>query len=87
MRLIEWTRHDEGYEVSAKGDICFSAFVANNFTKIWTVEKYIETAKTLGAEVVVLRANGRYKNNTGVPQNQINKLISLYEPYPNEIVI
>lgn len=61
--------------------------VANNFTKIWTVEKYIETAKTLGAEVVVMRANGRYKNNTGVPQNQVNKLISLYEPYPNEIVI
>lgn len=28
MRVIEWTRHDEGYEVSTKGDKRFSAFVA-----------------------------------------------------------
>lgn len=28
MRTIEWTRNDEGYEVSTKGDKRFSAFVA-----------------------------------------------------------
>lgn len=28
MRVIEWTRHDEGYEVSTKGDKRFSAFIA-----------------------------------------------------------
>lgn len=61
--------------------------VANNFTKTWTVEKYIETAKRFGAEVVVMRAMGRYQNNTGVPPEQVKKLISLYEPFPGEITI
>ena len=61
--------------------------VANNFTKTWTVEKYIETAKRFDAEIVVMRAMGRYQNNTGVPPEQVKKLISLYEPFPGEITI
>lgn len=61
--------------------------VANNFTKLWTVTKYIETARKCNAEVVVMRATGRYPNTMGVPEHQVNQMIDLYEPYDNEIYI
>lgn len=61
--------------------------VANNFTKIWTVEKYIENAQRFGAEVVIMRATGDYPNVTGVPIAQVATVKKMYEPYPNEIVI
>lgn len=61
--------------------------VANNFTKIWTVDSYIQTAKRFDAEVVVMRATGDYSNVTGVPAYQVDTLKKMYEPYPNEIVI
>lgn len=61
--------------------------VANNFTKIWTVDRYIQNAKRFGAEVVVMRATGDYPNVTGVPAYQVATVKKMYEPYPNEIVI
>lgn len=61
--------------------------VANNFTKIWTVERYVETALRFGAEVVVMRAVGDFPNTTGVEDKQVKKLKSLYEVYPGEITI
>lgn len=61
--------------------------VANNFTKIWTVERYIENARRFNAEVVIMRATGNYRNVTGVPAAQVANVKKMYEPYPGEITI
>lgn len=61
--------------------------VANNFTKVWTVEKYIETAQRYGATWQIIRATGNYPNVMGVPESQVQFLKKIYEPHKDDIVL
>ncbi len=61
--------------------------VANTFTRIWEMQKYINLAKEVGAELVVYRCVGRYKNIHGVPEHKVQEMLSRFEDYEGEIIV
>lgn len=63
------------------------AVVANTFTRLWEMQKYIDLAKEVGAELVVYRCVGRYKNVHGVPEAKIDEMLARFEDYEGEILI
>lgn len=61
--------------------------VANTFTRLWEMDKYIYLAEKLGIEYKVFRATGRYENVHGVPLDKVQAMIGNYEPFEGEIDI
>lgn len=61
--------------------------VANTFTRLWEMQKYIDLAKEVGAELVVYRCVGRYKNVHGVPEDKVRAMRERIEDFVGEIYV
>ena len=61
--------------------------VANTFTQLWEMQKYIELAEELGYDLEVHRLNGGYENTHGVPAETIQKMVDRFEDYEGEILV
>jgi predicted kinase len=56
-----------------------SVVVSNTFTQRWEMQRYIDTAKLLGVDVVVKACEGNWENIHGVPENAISRMRSRWE--------
>lgn len=61
--------------------------VANTFTQLWEMQKYIDLAEELGYDLEVHRLNGGYENTHGVPEETIQKMTDRFEDYEGEILV
>ena len=61
--------------------------VANTFTQLWEMKKYIELAEELGYDIEVHRLNGGYENTHGVPDDHVQKMADRFEDYEGELLI
>lgn len=64
-----------------------SVIVSNTFTQLWEMKKYIDLARRVGADIVVYRTVGNFKNIHGVPDGKIELMNERWEPYSQEIII
>ena len=48
--------------------------VSNTFTQQWEIQPYLDLANSLGVEVKVIKAEGRFKNVHGVPDEVLKKM-------------
>lgn len=64
-----------------------NCIVSNTFTRKWEMLKYIELAREVGAELVVYRCVGRYKNIHGVPDNKVQEMLDRFEDFEGEIYV
>lgn len=64
-----------------------SVIVSNTFTKKWEVQPYIDLAKTVGANLIIKKATGNYKNVHGVPDSVVATMRSRWEDIPGEELI
>ena len=60
--------------------------VANTFTRLWEMGYYVDLAKELGAELTVVRCEGRYPNSHGCPEEHVQKMRDRFEDYPGEFL-
>lgn len=56
-----------------------SVVVSNTFTRIWEMEPYLEMAKSLNADVIVIECTGKYENIHGVPKEAIERMSERWE--------
>lgn len=64
-----------------------NVIVANTFTRLWEMQKYIDLAKEFDAELVVYRCVGRYQNVHGVPEAKVDEMLKRFEDCPGEVLI
>lgn len=60
--------------------------VANTFTRIWEMQKYLDLARDRGATVTVYKTIGEYANVHGVPPEVVERMRSRWEDYPGELL-
>ena len=58
--------------------------VANTFTRIWEMQKYIDFAKANNIPFKVVRCTGRYQNVHGVPDKKVQEMLERFEDYEGE---
>jgi len=61
--------------------------VSNTFTRKRFVQAYIDTANYTGADVIVYRLNGDFKNTHSVPVNVYESMKNGFEDWPGEIIV
>ena len=59
--------------------------VSNTFTRLWELQPYVDAAKELGVEVVIIKMNGEWQNVHGVPREKVEQMRERFEPHPQEI--
>jgi predicted kinase len=52
----------------------YDCIVSNTFIQKWEVQPYIDMAKNIGAELVIITAKGNYQNIHGVPDEVIERM-------------
>ena len=66
---------------------CVDVVVSNTFTQLWEMEPYLAFAKSVGADVEVIRMVGDYGNVHNVPDAIIEKMKGRFETYKGERTI
>jgi len=61
-----------------------SVIVSNTFTQKWEIDPYIQLGKNYGAEIIIKKATGNYKNVHGVPDDALERMRSRWENVDNE---
>lgn len=61
--------------------------VANTFTQLWEMQKYIELAEELGYDLEVRRLDGGFENTHDVPEDTLKKMADRFEDYEGEILV
>ena len=61
-----------------------SVIVSNTFTQKWELEPYIKLGEKYGAQIVILKTTGNYKNIHGVPEVTIQRMQSRWEDVDGE---
>ena len=61
--------------------------VANTFTQLWEMQKYIDLAEELGYDLEVHKLDGGFENTHGVPEDTLKKMADRFEDYEGEILI
>lgn len=64
-----------------------SVIVSNTFTKQWEIKPYIDLAKTIGANLIIKKATGNYKNVHGVPDSVVATMKDRWEDIPGEELV
>ena len=64
-----------------------SVIVSNTFTQKWEIEPYIELGKKYGAQILIKKATGNYKNVHGVPDEALERMRSRWQDVENEELI
>lgn len=64
-----------------------SVVVSNVFVTRKAVDRYVNAAKAIGAEVRVFRATGNFKNIHDVPKNIYLSMKANFQDYPGEILL
>lgn len=59
-------------------------YVANTFTRIWEMQKYLDWAKVRNIPVRVVRCTGNYDNIHGVPKAKVQQMLDRFEDYEGE---
>lgn len=59
-------------------------YVANTFTRIWEMQKYIDFAKANNIPFKVVRCTGNYQNVHGVPDAKVKEMLARFEDYEGE---
>ena len=59
--------------------------VSNTFTRLFEMQKYIDTAQHIGADVVVIKCDGGFNSVHNVPHDTMYKMRRRWEDYPGEI--
>lgn len=62
-----------------------SVVVSNVFVTRKAVDKYVNAAKNVGAEVQVFRATGNFQNIHDVPKTTYLNMKANFQDYPNEV--
>ena len=62
----------------------FTVCVANTFTRVWEMQKYVDYAKTNGVPFKVVRCTGQYQNIHGVPDKKVQEMLERFEDYEGE---
>ena len=58
--------------------------VANTFTRVWEMQRYIDYAKANDIPFKVVRCIGRYQNVHGVPDEKVQEMLERFEDYEGE---
>ena len=58
--------------------------VANTFTRVWEMQRYIDFAKANNIPFKVVRCTGRYQNVHGVPDKKVQEMLERFEDYEGE---
>lgn len=58
-----------------------SVVVSNTFSRLWEMEKYIESAKFYAVTLRVIEASGNFQNIHGVPVEVVEKMRNRWEKY------
>lgn len=58
-----------------------SVVVANTFSRLWEMQKYLEIAEFCSVQFRVIEAKGNFQNIHGVPQEVIEKMRNRWEKY------
>lgn len=61
--------------------------VSNTFITKRIIDKYVNAAKALGADVAVFRATGNFQNVHNVPAETFKSMKDNFEDYPGEIFL
>jgi len=61
--------------------------VANTFTELWEMQKYIDLAEELDFDLEVHRLDGGFENTHGVQEETLKKMVDRFEDYEGEILI
>lgn len=64
-----------------------SVVVSNVFVTKSAIDKYVNAAKAIGAQVAVFRATGNYQNIHDVPKQTFNNMKANFADYPGEIFL
>lgn len=59
-------------------------YVANTFTRIWEMQKYIDYCNQNDIPFKVVRCTGNYQNIHGVPDNKVKQMLERFEDYEGE---
>ncbi len=62
-----------------------SVVVSNTFVRSWEVEPYLSFARETGAQVVIVKAQGRFGSIHDVPEHVIRRMTSIWEDIPGEM--
>lgn len=61
-----------------------SVIVSNTFTQKWELQPYIEMANKYGAQVIIKKMTGNYKNIHGVPDDIVERMKDRWENVDGE---
>jgi len=61
-----------------------TVYVANTFTRIWEMQRYIDFAKEFNIPFKVVRCTGHYDNIHGVPEAKVQQMLDRFEDYEGE---
>ena len=64
-----------------------SCIVSNVFVSKKSIDRYVDAAKKLGAEVAVFRMTKQFKNVHEVPEDVFNSMKRYFCKYPGEILV
>lgn len=64
-----------------------SVVVANTFTQLWEMDKYLDLAYKYDTELKVFRCEGNFNNIHGVPEEVVELMKQRFENYPGEIKV
>lgn len=61
-----------------------NVYVANTFTRIWEMQKYLDWARVRNIPIRVVRCTGNYDNIHGVPKAKVQQMLDRFEDYEGE---
>ena len=64
-----------------------SVVVSNTFTQKWEIEPYIQLGKKYGADIIIKKATGNYKNVHGVPDEALERMRTRWEDIEDEEIL
>lgn len=64
-----------------------TVIVSNTFCKEWEMKEYILEARSYGYEIQVIDCQSTYKNTHNVPEDTLQRMKSIKEPFDLEIFL
>ena len=61
--------------------------VANTFTRVWEMQRYIDYAKANNIPFKVVRCQGSFQNIHGVPDKKVQEMLERFEDYEGEELV
>lgn len=60
--------------------------VTNTFTRLKEIKDYVNIANGNSIELIVIHAQGNFKNVHGVPEDKLAAMKARWQPYPGETI-